>query len=107
MDISIAADSLEQTLGRGLTKKGSLVVNYLKNNGFRAGITDDIPRRFNEHNVVVGLLQTWIDTSSVSNAIALEKELEDRGYDIGKGQHYGDNSTKVYIYEKRAGVTVE
>lgn len=105
--IETMADSLEVSLNRKITKKGSFDSILNNNNLFRAGVTNDVLKRLGEHKVVDGLLRSSIDTSSVKDALALEAELKERGYDIGTGQHAGDNSTKVYIYEKKPGVTEE
>jgi hypothetical protein len=71
---------------------------------FYCGITNDINRREEEHNVKEYIGYTHCD--SFDTARILESRLGDEGYDIGSQAGNGqEDSLYVYMYRKIAGVT--
>lgn len=75
-------------------------------NDFYCGITNDLNRRREEHNVSVYIATTRCD--NFKTAQLLEQRLKERGFDTGKQTGNGlEDSVYVYIYHKIKGVTRE
>lgn len=78
----------------------------LQRNDFYCGITDDLDRRAEEHNLEQ--FDCCAKCASFAISSEVERKLDKKGFDCGK--HLGNgqnNSVYVYMYKKQLGVTKE